>query len=178
MVGDFVKEGRDREARVADPKALCFGVDEIRFVADFNHRGEGREVILGGFPVPADVDQAVHHDLLSRDQVDHSALGMSDQRDMAHPADGHCVGYLELAVAEVGSAGAQNEREIVWDAEAFSAVHAHADQEFRLLDFPKRGGEVVKPQQISDRGRRVAGGDVGFFVDGFEPVHRAPILRI
>ena len=110
-------------------------------------------------------------EFLAGGEVDHAAVVVRDERDVRDAADRDRVRDFELAVTEIGAAGAQHEREVVRDMQKFAAVHAHADQKFRLGIRFERTVKILVLEESADGGVPVFRRDIRDLLDRYKTVH-------
>ncbi len=169
----FIEHGRDPHPGVAQAKPLDLAQDKIRFIPDLEKVRKIPEVLLGIFLSPAAFfDEAPDEQVPAGGEVDHAAMIVGDERDVRDAADRDRIRDLELTVTEIGAARAEDEREIIRDAEELAAVHAHTDEKLRLGIGLERAVEVLIFQKTADRGAPVFRRDARDLVDRNKTVHR------
>ena len=141
-------EGGNGDLRIPLAQPVCFTHDKIYFVANFMHKSQIHKMFLSGFPAPpCPLYQAIDEFFFSLDEINHTAVIMTDQRDVAHFTNGDRVGDLELAIAKICPSGTNNKCKIIGHMQVLAIVHAHTDQESRLFVCIKPAVQIVILQQ-------------------------------
>lgn len=156
VVFHTVHERGNQNFRVPQTKSFDLAKDEVSFIANLEHWREMMEMLFCSLSLPSGaLHKAADELLLPADEVDHSALVVTNERYAVHITDSDGVRYFEFAVPQICTAGPYDERKIVGDVKMLSIVHAHSDEQLRsCVDF-MRAIKVMVFEQQPDRGSTV-----------------------
>ena len=100
--------------------------DEAFLVFEVKLRGKLIEMFRGFLPAPARVfHDTLNEILLAGEEIDHSAIVMPYESDIADSQHGDGVGHLELHIADIGPGGTDDESKVLRDTELFAGIHTH-----------------------------------------------------
>ena len=174
---NFIEQRSDFDFGIAKPKPLDLTENEIRFITDLKEMGKIPEMFFGVLFLPAAFfDESFDEQIFTCGEIDHAAVVVRDERHVRDAPDGDSIRNFEFTITEVGTARAQDEREIVGDMQKFAAVHAHANEQLGLGIRFEGAFQVLVFQKASDRGVSVFRRDVRDFLDRYETVHMFRIV--
>lgn len=115
------------------------------------------------------LDKSPHECLSSCSQFRHDALGMGDHSNGPNRRNSGGEGEEKLHRTHVGPPGPKHERRIRGDAQGDPGVHAGENQKLRRRPVLHLDPQIVRCQQIQNRGALVRGKNVLWSAERGDP---------